>query len=131
MPYIQQINKNGYPVKRIEHSNLIHRQVAYIQIYLNNREKYQLPFSKYVVHHKDGNKRNFSVDNLELLTKRQHNKLHRRLKEEKEEFIEISMIMRIIQGFFGYRYCRDCGRKINHKGRCLACNIRRKRERES
>jgi len=47
-------DKNGYPIGKVEHSDLIHRQIAYSEIYLKNRHKYPLPFSKYVVHHIDG-----------------------------------------------------------------------------
>lgn len=28
-------------------------------------------------------------------------------------------------------YCLDCGRPINHSGRCLACNMDAKRKREA
>ena len=44
------VNKSGYREKK--HSNLIHRQVAYNQIYKQDRKKYQLRFSEYQVHHK-------------------------------------------------------------------------------
>lgn len=38
--------------------------------------------SEEIVHHKDFNKLNNSIDNLEVLTKVEHNKIHRHLNEE-------------------------------------------------
>lgn len=70
------IDENGYERGYINHSDLIHRQIAYKEIYLKNREKYPLPFSSYVVHHKDEDKRNNLPSNLQLVTKEQHNKIH-------------------------------------------------------
>ena len=64
---VVKIDKNGY--ERGNYSDLIHRQKAYRYIYLKNRDKYPLKFSDYVVHHKDGKKRNNKVSNLELLRK--------------------------------------------------------------
>jgi hypothetical protein len=72
-------DENGYDRGNIGHSNLIHRQVAYHQIYLKNRDKYPLPFSKYVIHHIDGNKKNNYHLNLLLLSEEQHSKIHGKL----------------------------------------------------
>lgn len=68
------LDERGYPRK--EYSSLIHRQVAYRKIYLKNRDIYPLPFSQYIVHHKDGNKQNYDITNLELLTREEHNEIH-------------------------------------------------------
>jgi len=57
-------------------SNLVHRRIAYRQIYLKNRDQYPLPFGKYVVHHRDGNKKNNDVNNLQILTPEQHGGIH-------------------------------------------------------
>ena len=57
------IDKNGYKRGEVKHSDLIHRQIARKLIYLKNRKKYPLEFSKYVVHHIDGNKRNNEMNN--------------------------------------------------------------------
>lgn len=46
-----------------------------------NGKKYLSP--KYDVHHKDMNKLNNSVDNLQILTRSEHQKLHRRLRKMK------------------------------------------------
>lgn len=58
------------------HSNSWHRKVAYYKIYLKNRTKYHLPFGKYEIHHKDGNKNNNHPSNLMLLTPEQHVDIH-------------------------------------------------------
>jgi len=71
-----QIDSNGYEHEQATHSDLTHRLVAYKNIYLKNREKYPLPFSKYQVHHRDFNKRNNSIENLEIYTKEEHECLH-------------------------------------------------------
>lgn len=69
-------DKNGYLRGKIEHTDLIHRQKAYRNIYLKNRDKYPLPFSKYVVHHKDFNKKNNKISNLKILTPEEHRRIH-------------------------------------------------------
>lgn len=66
---------SGY-IREREHSDLVHRNIAYEQIYRKNRDKYPLPFRKYVVHHKDGNKENYDVNNLEVLLPYEHEKIH-------------------------------------------------------
>jgi hypothetical protein len=68
-------DKNGY-VRENNHSNAWHRKVAYHKIYLKNKKKYKLPFSKYEIHHIDGDKKNNLVENLALLTTEEHIDLH-------------------------------------------------------
>jgi hypothetical protein len=68
------IDEKGYP--RNDDGELIHRIVAYKNIYLKNRDIYPLPFGEYVVHHKDGNKLNYRVSNLQLMTQKEHEVEH-------------------------------------------------------
>jgi len=70
------IDENGYRRKKIQHSNLIHRNIAYEKIYIPNKKLYPLPFSKYQVHHKDKNKLNNNVSNLQLVTREEHEIIH-------------------------------------------------------
>lgn len=79
-------DKNGYPIGRVEHSNLIHRQIAYSEIYLKNRKKYPKKFSEYVVHHINTNKEDFSVKNLYLCSKEEHNAIHEEQKKNLKRF---------------------------------------------
>lgn len=72
----QYVDSNGYLRKVPNHSNLVHRQVAYKEVYLKNRDIYSKPFSSYVVHHIDGNKQNNQRDNLEIMTQDDHEWLH-------------------------------------------------------
>lgn len=72
------------------HSNLEHREIAYRYIYKNHRHKYPGRFSEYVVHHKDGDKRNNDISNLQLLTEGDHQRYHDGVPPQ------------LIQGYYGY-----------------------------
>lgn len=69
------VDKFGY-YRFISNNRLVHRDVAYWQIYKLNREKYPLRFGQYVIHHKDLNKLNNSVDNLQIVTPEEHYTIH-------------------------------------------------------
>lgn len=69
-------DERGYLRGNPEHSDLISRQIAFEKIYQPNRNKYPLPFTKYVVHHKDRDKLNNSQRNLDIVTPKEHNKIH-------------------------------------------------------
>ena len=55
---------------------LVHRWVARNKIYNKHREKYPLPFEHYSVHHKDENKLNNRTENLQIVTRKEHRKIH-------------------------------------------------------
>lgn len=69
-----------HPFENSEHKMFEHRIIAekYLLTEENsiivNGNSYLSP--EYVVHHKDGNKKNNSVDNLQVMTKAEHTKLH-------------------------------------------------------
>lgn len=64
------INKKGYPTNKVT-GRTIHREVA--------EKKIGRPLRIHeVVHHKDGNKTNFSRDNLRVTSRSYHSKLHSR-----------------------------------------------------
>ena len=125
-------DNNGYP-----HSTSIHRQIAYKKIYLKNRNKYPLPFSKYVVHHIDTNPENFDEDNLYICTEEEHNTIHKEQKKNLKKFKNKRELDKFLQNYIPkgqktlkdkkYR-CLGCGRKLSHKGFCLVCNVKRKDE---
>lgn len=86
----QPTKRNGYEVADKE-EEFIHRKRAY-HIYLENRDKYPLPYSAYEVHHIDFDKTNNKVSNLQILTPTEHDKLHEeatikkdRLRKEESE----------------------------------------------
>tara|TARA_Y100000310_G_C20011481_1_gene503140 strand:+ start:65 stop:310 length:246 start_codon:yes stop_codon:yes gene_type:complete len=65
------VDKYGY--LRYEGSDkLVHRTIAKVHIWAPNCEKYPLPFREYEVHHKDGDKLNNKISNLEVLTNEEH-----------------------------------------------------------
>lgn len=68
------MDKNGY--YRDESGNLIHRTIAYEEIYLRNKHKYPLPFSAYIVHHKNKDKTDNRLSNLKILTQEEHERIH-------------------------------------------------------
>jgi hypothetical protein len=63
--------RNGY-------NKLVHRDIAYNEIYKNGyaNGEYKLRFGEYDIHHKDRNKQNNEVDNLQILTREEHKKIH-------------------------------------------------------
>jgi hypothetical protein len=65
----------GY-ARYIDSNRLVHRKVAYKHIYSKDKKKYPLNFSKYKVHHKDGDKLNNHPSNLQLVYSHEHEKLH-------------------------------------------------------
>lgn len=69
------IDDRGY-VRFKETGKLVHREVAYHEMYLPNRHLYSKPFRKYVVHHIDKNTVNNNPSNLEILSKPDHGKKH-------------------------------------------------------
>lgn len=77
------LSDNGY-LRYADSGILVHRDIAYIHIYLKNRDIYPMEFYRYVVHHKDGNKLNNKINNLEILTKKQHCSEHPHLLKNGE-----------------------------------------------
>lgn len=75
MPSPAFTDENGY-LRWAGDQRLVHRGVAYKKIYLPNKDKYPLSFSQYVVHHKDRNKKNNDVSNLQIITQEEHEGIH-------------------------------------------------------
>ena len=80
--------------RKKENLGFLRRRKVYAE-YLLRRDKYPLPFNAYEVHHKDFNQKNFHTDNLQLLTPKEHDRLHdehneglRRAAEKIEERLE-------------------------------------------
>ena len=61
--------RNGY-------GRLVHRDTAFKCLY--SYPKYSKRFRDYDIHHKDRNKLNNSPDNLEILTREEHNEKHKK-----------------------------------------------------
>ena len=68
-------DENGY-LRYKDNNLLVHRNIAYQGIYLKNRNKYPLQFSQYQIHHKNQDKQDNNLENLEIVTRTQHERIH-------------------------------------------------------
>ena len=82
------LDKNIYPKKKMAKPKKDSRQYAYKNIYLKNKEDYSLPFEKYIIHHKDRDKDNKAVDNLDIVTRDEHKQIHNLGLRGKKELCE-------------------------------------------
>jgi hypothetical protein len=71
------IDENGYE-RDSEDNKLIHRKIAFENIYEPNEHQYPFSFGEYVVHHKDRDKLNNDIENLAILTEEEHDDEHRK-----------------------------------------------------
>lgn len=71
------IDQSGYK-RHTQSKQLLHRVIAKKSIYNPNKTIYKHPFSYYEIHHIDGNKKNNSVWNLEIVTHEEHTQIHRK-----------------------------------------------------
>jgi hypothetical protein len=81
-------------------NRLVHRTIAYKQIYLKNEEKYPLDFKDYQIHHKDQDKTNNRVENLELKERKAHEEEHKFIRREKLHLIYIKVLVFGMIGIF-------------------------------
>jgi len=70
----------------------LHRYIAKKEIWEKNRKKYPLEFWEYTVHHKDGDKLNNKSENLELLTRIEHETKHR-LERREWDIIRVLVVL--------------------------------------
>ncbi|MEK6932556.1 MAG: HNH endonuclease [Nanoarchaeota archaeon] len=97
------IDRHGYYIWKSTNKP-VHRTRAYYQIYLKNRKKYLLKFNEYQVHHKDKDKKNNRIENLELIEKRDHELKH---NIHRHEYLEIrSLTVWALFGLILYGYIR-------------------------
>jgi len=101
------IDENGY-YRYVYNQKLVHRDVAYKYIYKNNKHKYPLRFRNYQVHHKNRNKLDNDVENLQIVTREEHEKIHGITKINRE-WSRCSCLDKYGQQV---NHCTDCG---NHK----------------
>ncbi|MHA1747714.1 MAG: HNH endonuclease [Promethearchaeota archaeon] len=73
------IDNRGYLRWKVS-EKLVHRDIAYCSLYQQNRDKYPMRFSRYVVHHVDKNKLNDNPSNLMVLTPEEHRQYHPHLR---------------------------------------------------
>lgn len=69
------IDPRGY-MRYKKDGKLIHRDIAFKEVYRKNRDSFPRRFSEYVVHHIDGNKLNNDPSNLSIKPKDTHNLAH-------------------------------------------------------
>jgi len=107
------IDRNGYRIWKSSNKS-VHRTRAFNKIYLKDRKKYPLKFTEYQVHHKDKDKLNNRLENLEILEKREHEKKHNIERHEYKDirYLIIWTILAIVWYAYlgwktGYRYDRE------------------------
>ncbi|MAG47557.1 hypothetical protein CL617_03050 [archaeon] len=79
------IDEKGYE-RFIDGRDLVSRHLAFHGIYCLNPEIYTLNFNEYDVHHEDEDRLNNSMDNLQLLTEKEHKELHRKRNFDKFDY---------------------------------------------
>lgn len=77
------INQLGYVVI---HNGKYNRKYLHRLIYEESHRVTLLPSA--IIHHKDGNRLNNSIDNLEMVSKEKHNKIHHKCKINSDETID-------------------------------------------
>ncbi len=97
------IDERGY-FRYINTNRLVHRDIAYKEIYLPEWKRYgkqcEYPsrFREYEIHHKDRNKLNNNVDNLQILMHEEHSKEHGiKIDEMKVAEIKVTKIMKLYE----------------------------------
>ncbi len=68
-------DENGY-LRFKDSGKLVHRFIAYTNIYKKNKTNYPGGFSKYQVHHKNLEKKDNRISNLQILTPEEHMVVH-------------------------------------------------------
>lgn len=103
-------------------TNYVHCQPEYEHRLVIRAAGIEIP-SGYIVHHKDGSKRNNNLDNLEVMSVGEHTKLHFGIDlsepnacEHVPEECPICHKIHMVQ----YRYTK----KKSYTGRCNSCNAR-------
>ena len=108
------VDDKGY-LRDKKDDRLVHRTIAYFELYKDS--SLTRPFSEYVVHHKDKNKMNDRIDNLEVLPEEIHEYKHSKKLEPKRVVFNDFFVLKIAAGKDG---CGTCFQNTN--GWCEVMN---------
>ncbi|MFH1376543.1 MAG: HNH endonuclease [Candidatus Woesearchaeota archaeon] len=75
------IDYKGYKRWKVSNES-VHRTIAKREIWAKNRKKYPYDFQDYQVHHRDRNKLNNRIENLELIPRIEHEYKHKIIRHE-------------------------------------------------
>jgi len=80
----QYVDEKGY-YRYEDNNNLVHRELAFR--YLYSLKEHKFPFRELIVHHKDHDKKNNDLDNLEIQTEQEHKKHHnfKKVRQKKKQ----------------------------------------------
>lgn len=115
--YILVIAPSNYPGKKYRNRYCLEHHLVYWQHYgiIPNKDE--------VIHHKDGNKYNNNINNLELLTAEEHKKYHGHQRKKHmikllcptcgKTFMKSYRQSHVVKGNIADYCCRDCANQAN------------------
>ena len=105
------------------HYRKIFNEHLFLHRYVYESHYGKIPDGDYVIHHKDFNKDNNDISNLQLLTRGEHTKIHESTRPKREYICQVCG-----SKFKGYTNAPNkyCSKACSNKGRWRKCKERQK-----